>query len=170
MLALLSVSIAIPVKAQLSSSKGRTSIENFSWLEGAWEGHLDVGDGFALAEVQYLAPKAETILGSFRLTKDGSVYVLELFSMTVVDEQIEMRIRHFSRTLDPWEKEDAIILTLESATDSLYTFRNHIHDSPRWSFLELLGSDQFRARSEIYSKEGEKSEIEILYTRRKSDT
>jgi hypothetical protein len=167
---LLSQILGAPAESQPppESPASPPRLEDFAWLEGTWEGSLDVGDGTALAEVQYLPPEGGVIQGSFRLTKDGSVIVLELVSLVELEDRIEMRFRHFNRLLEPWEKEDPIVLTLEKATDNLFTFRNHVNDSPRWSFLENLGPDRHRVRSEIYSKDGELSEIEIVYQRRRS--
>lgn len=147
-------------------SPAAASIDDFAWLTGTWEGLLDVGDGMALAEVQYLVPRAGTILGSFRLTKDEAVLVMEMLAMVEVEGGIEMRMRHFSKSLDPWEDGDPLILTFDSVREGVSIFRNHVNDSPRWSYLEALGPNSFSARSEIYSDTGEVSEIKIVYERR----
>lgn len=140
-------------------------LDQFAWMEGAWVGDLDIGRGIAKADVHYFAPEAGSISGSFRLTFEGETLVLELASIVANEDEIEFRLRHFSKSLDPWEGDEPIVLTLESATDTLFTFRNHVNDNPRWSYLQPLDGDRFRAWSEIFDEEGSKSVIDIEYAR-----
>jgi hypothetical protein len=160
------ISFVLFVGPAAAVAQDRTvSLDDFAWMEGSWQGMLDVGDGLALAEVRYSAPRAGIVVGSFRLSRDGAVLVVELLTLVEVEDGIEMRLRHFSDRLDPWEQGDPVILTLDGFSDGRFTFRNHVDDSPRWSFLVPDGPDTFLARSEIYSDTGEMSEIRIEYER-----
>ncbi len=54
----------------------KSTLEDFSWLAGRWEGHL----GPTTAEQQWMTPKNGTMQGFFRLTDAEKTIVIELFT------------------------------------------------------------------------------------------
>lgn len=57
---------------------------------------------------------AGTMMGSFRLIKEGEVQFYELLVFTRDGDDIVMKVKHFTRELVGWEeKEDAVEFVLE---------------------------------------------------------
>jgi hypothetical protein len=71
----------------------QSTLEDFSWPAGRWEGHL----GPTTAEQQWMAPKNGTMQGFFRLT-DAKTIVIELFTIRETPSGIEFYFRHFRRS------------------------------------------------------------------------
>ncbi len=120
LLAVLSSLAPRPSLAAVELPSGRTvTIEDFSWLAGAW-----IGEGFGgtLEEV-WTPPRAGMMMGSFRHIIDGKVQFMEIVTLSEHDGEIQMRVKHFNADLVGWEeKEDFVTFRLESLTEERATF------------------------------------------------
>jgi len=150
---------ASPDSAQL-----KASIADFSWLEGRWQGTW----GPRVAEQTWLAPKAGTMLGTFRLVENEKVLVLELFTLVQKPEGIDFYFRHFTPELVPWEKTDATILKLASLDAKRADFENPNNGQPKHAILLRVDADTYTSRAEIVPEQGDSQTIEITYHRVKS--
>ncbi|HXZ12845.1 MAG TPA: DUF6265 family protein [Candidatus Sulfotelmatobacter sp.] len=157
---------AVPAPATVvpDSTQPKASIADFSWLEGRWQGTW----GPRVAEQTWLAPKAGTMLGTFRLVENEKVLVLELFTLVQKPEGIDFYFRHFTPELVPWEKTDATILKLASLDANRADFENPVNGQPKHSILTRVDADTYTLRSEIVPEQGDPQTIEITYHRVKS--
>lgn len=73
---------------------------DFSWMAGAWTGQ---GLGGQVDEV-WSAPAGGTMVGHFRLVKDGKPVFYELLTLLEVEGSVEMRLKHFNADMTGWEE------------------------------------------------------------------
>jgi len=91
-----------------------------SFLTGTWQG--DMNGGFV--EETWSAPHGTNMLGHFRwLRPDGSAAMFELLAITQEDDDVRLRLRHYSPTLDakePLDKPQTLKLAEQSASRALF--------------------------------------------------
>jgi hypothetical protein len=104
---------AEPARAQSQSSANTlrldrkenmapAKIADLAWIQGRW-----VGQGLGgTAEEMWAPPLGNSMMGSFRLVKDGKVAFHEL--CTLVEEQgsVVLKLKHFDANLKGWEEKD----------------------------------------------------------------
>jgi hypothetical protein len=153
--------------------RGDTSatLRDFAWLTGRWEGTVGNLAGATL-EVMYSAPRAGLMTGVMRLVQRDTVLVVELISLVETPRGIEMRFRHFSPTLDAYEREFRQAMRLTSHQPSADVFENVVaYDAtlmstqPRRTSLVRHGADAFVGRSDIIGSDGKPAEIVSAYHR-----
>lgn len=84
-------------------------VTEFSWLAGAWEGE---GLGGTVEEM-WSAPAGGSMVGHFRLVRDGKPVFYELLTLIEVDGSVEMRLKHMNPDMTGWEeKHDFVTFTL----------------------------------------------------------
>jgi hypothetical protein len=78
------------------------TIQSMAWLAGAWEGE---GLG-GISEEVWMAPQGGSMLGTYRLVKEGKPVFYEI--LTIVEENggLVMRLKHFNADLKGWEEKD----------------------------------------------------------------
>ena len=100
-----------------------------SWLAGHW-----VTKRFddQLEEI-WSAPKGDSMMGMFRWIKGGKASIYELCTITVEDDDLIFRIRHFhGPKLDAWEdKEAALTLKATNLEPNVVAFQTSKIDMPR---------------------------------------
>jgi Domain of unknown function (DUF6265) len=156
-----------PAPAQAQS--GQTSepqtetprIADLSWLGGRWLGKW----GPRTAEQDWMSPRAGLMVGTFRLLEDNDTLLVELFTLTQKGNRIELRFRHFTPALVPWEKSDATVLTLESIDAQQVVFENSMNGQPKRALFIRVDPDTYRSRSEIVSSGGTTKVVEITFHR-----
>jgi uncharacterized damage-inducible protein DinB len=158
-LAILAGGTTVPLSAQAPAPQA--TLEDFSWLAGRWRGTL----GERNTEVIYSQPEAGVMMGMFRLTEGERTVVLEFFSLRTAAEGLEMRLRHFSPSLELGEKDDAIILRLASYDGTEAVFENPVHTRPKQTVIHRTGPDNYVVRSEIIGDSGEARWIEVAWQR-----
>jgi len=82
--------------------------DDLSWLAGDWRGTIGDGD---LSQEIWSAPAGGELMGMWRWVSKGQVRLYEFFTISLDGEPV-LRLRHFSRELEPWESERAAPLTL----------------------------------------------------------
>lgn len=136
-------------------------IDDLSWLAGRWLGKW----GPRTAEQDWMSPRAGLMLGTFRLLEDHDTLLVELFTLTQKGNQIELRFRHFTPALVPWEKADATILTLQSIDSKQAVFENSMNGQPKRALFIRVDQDTYISRSEIVSSGGTTKVVEITFHR-----
>ena len=93
----------------LQLAEGGTSpsarVTDFAWLEGHWQAEALGGN----AEEIWSPPAAGTMVGMFRLVKDGEAAFYEIFTLTEEDETVLLRLKHFNSDLTGWEEKDETV-------------------------------------------------------------
>ncbi len=136
-------------------------LADLGWLEGRWRGDW----GPRIAEQVWMAPKAGSMLGVFRLIEGDTPLVIELFSMVQKPDGINFYFRHFTSELVPWEKSDATVLNLASMDGKKIDFENPVSGMPQRSILTRIDADTYTSRSELVPQTGDTQVIEITYHR-----
>jgi hypothetical protein len=110
--------------------------------------------------------------GMMRLVQRDTVLVVELISLVQTPSGVEMRFRHFSPTLDAYEREFKQTMRLTSHQPSTDVFENTVaYDAklmstqPRRTSLVRHGDDEFVGRSDIIGSDGKPAEIVSTYRR-----
>jgi hypothetical protein len=161
-----------PVISAPDSGGGKSAtLRDFTWLTGRWEGTVGNLPGATL-EVMYSAPRAGLMTGVMRLVQRDTVLVVELISLVETPHGVEMRFRHFSPTLDAYEREFKQTMRLVSHQPSADLFENTVafdaklmSTQPRRTSLVRHGDDEFVGRSDIIGSDGKPAEILSTYRR-----
>lgn len=100
-----------------------------AWLEGHWTSE----DGGMAWDEHWLAPRGDAMFAVSRMVENGATKLCEL---TVVEETpagLVYRIRHFSRSLEPWKMDAAGPMTMKllSSKDREVVFEDAARDFPR---------------------------------------
>ena len=154
-----------------TASDARTTVENskvplseFGWLDGKWQGNW----GPRVAEQVWMGPRAGEMPGFFRLAENDKTLVLELFSLFETADGIELRLRHFTPSLVPWEQSSMAILKLAAADAKQAVFENGSGGQPGRLTLIRIDADTYVSRTEITSTSENKQITEIRYHKVKS--
>jgi Domain of unknown function (DUF6265) len=154
-----------PAKAQNTpANTAKPSLSEFTWLEGKWEGNW----GPRLAEQVWLSPKGGELPGLFRVVENDKPLVLELFSIIESSDGIEMRIRHFTPSLAPWEQSAIAILRLTNMEGTSAVFENTSGGQPNRQTLIRVDTDTYTARTEISQGADNRQVTEIRFHRVKA--
>jgi Domain of unknown function (DUF6265) len=160
----------VVVATELRGDSSAT-LRDFAWLTGRWEGTVANLAG-AVLEVTYSAPRAGLMTGMMRLVQRDTVLVVELISMVETPRGVEMRFRHFSPTLDAYEREFKQTMRLTSHAPQTDVFENAVafdaklmSTQPRRTSLVRHGDDEFVGRSDIIGSDGKPAEIVSTYRR-----
>ena len=139
----------------------KSTLEDFSWLAGRWEGHL----GPTTAEQQWMPPKNGTMQGFFRLTESEKTIVIELFTIRETPSGIEFYFRHFSPELKPWEEKEAYHLNLTKSDGGVFRFDNSVVNQLKDAILTRVDGDTYISHSDITDADGKPKVIEVTYRR-----
>ncbi|MFN7986497.1 MAG: DUF6265 family protein [Thermoanaerobaculia bacterium] len=77
-----------------------TGLSKAAWLAGHWVGPALGGE----AEQIWSPPKADSMMGMFRLVRNGTVVFYELQTLTEEGGSLVLRLRHFNGDLTAWEE------------------------------------------------------------------
>jgi len=107
-----------PVQAEEASAS--PAIEHFAFMAGHWR-----GEGFgATVEEIWSEPLGGTMVGSFRLVKDGQVEIYELMVLGPDAEGFALKVKHFSEDFAAWEeKADAVRFAYEKVDGNRAEFK-----------------------------------------------
>jgi len=132
-------------------------VSDFAWLEGHWQAEALGG---TVDEI-WSPPAAGTMVGMFRLIKDGAAGFYEIFTLTKEGDTVLLRLKHFHADLKGWEeKDDTVDFPLVAIEDGSAFFDGLTY--------ERRGPDEFLACLAIHTKEGVREEV-FAYRRATSD-
>lgn len=81
---------------------GKAKLSDLAWLAGYWKGTGLGGD----CEELWLPPIDSTMHGVFRFTEKGKTEFTEYMAIEQKDSTLSVKIKHFSRNLNPWEENE----------------------------------------------------------------
>ena len=100
-------------------AKPALKIEDFAWLAGEWRGK---GLGGICEEI-WSRPLAGTMVGTFRLVKDGQVVFYEIMVLGADEKGFALKVKHFSKDFVAWEdKKGCVRFAAESVTKNTAKF------------------------------------------------
>jgi hypothetical protein len=105
------------------------------------------------------------MLGTFQVAESDKTLVIELFTLSETPDGVELRIRHFTPYLVPWEKDVPAVLNLTSADAKLAVFENPSNGEPKMQTFRRLDADSYVSRSEVTLQEGDPQIAEIKFKR-----
>jgi Domain of unknown function (DUF6265) len=151
-------------KNQASSTRAKAAtLNDFGWLEGRWRGEW----GPRTAEQVWTAPQGGLMLGTFRLFEDNKTLLIEVYTLDQKADDVELRLRHFTPDLSPWEKSDATVLRLASFDAAHFVFANAATGEPKRAVFTRINPDTYSLRFEIAPSGGDTQQVEITYHRQK---
>ena len=129
-------------------------IEQLDWLVGHWE-----GEGFGgVCEEVWSPASAGTMVGTFKLSIEGSVKFYELMTIAPDSAGLLLRVKHFNPELVGWEEKDkSAEFRFTDASDNSVQF-----DGLKYTLIE---PDKLTIAVTISHKDGSTSEELIRCTR-----
>lgn len=93
------------LRATSDAQRLPATVADMAWLAGAW-----TGDGLGgRTEEVWSPPDGGSMMGMFRLVKDGQPVFYEFLTLGVVDGVLTMRLKHFNPDLTGWEERDKFV-------------------------------------------------------------
>ena len=142
-----------------AGTNSKVTLADFTWLDGKWQGDW----GPRIAEQIWTEPRAGEMLGLFRVVENDKTLVIELYSLLETPDGIEFRLRHFTKSLVPWEQSNAAVLKLASVDPQTAVFENPSGGQPKQINLIRTDAENYLSRSEIRSASGNQQVTEIRY-------
>jgi len=152
-----------PPAAQVpvAAAPAKPTLADLAWLAGSWQGTW----GPRAAQQIWASPGAGVMPGAFQLAESNKTLVIELFTLAETPDGIELRIRHFTPSLVPWEKDGPTVLRLASADANSAVFENPVNGEPRTQSFRRADADTYVSRSEVMPPEGGPQVAEIIFHR-----
>ena len=113
-----------------------------------------------------MAPQSGVMVGVFQESEDGKTLVIELYTIRSTPGGIELRVRHFTPALTPWEKSGSAMLSLKNVDAKGILFESADHGQPSRWLLRRTTADAFVERFEIAREKGAQQVAEITFHRR----
>lgn len=92
------------LKLTKKENAAKARIGEVAWLAGRWIGEFSGGTG----EEVFAPPAGDSMLGMFRLVKDGRIVFSELMTIVEEDGSLVLKLKHFDRDLKGWEEKDVV--------------------------------------------------------------
>jgi hypothetical protein len=83
----------------------KATIHDVAWMAGRWQGE---GLG-GLSEEHWSAPAGGTMMGMYRLVKDGKIVFYEFFRIAEEEGSLTLRLKHFHPDMKGWEEKDNMV-------------------------------------------------------------
>jgi hypothetical protein len=88
------------LKLQEGAPRQPARVSDLAWLAGRW-----VGDGLGgRVEETWSEPDAGSMVGYFRLVKDGKPVFYEIMTLLEAEGSVEMRLKHVNPDMTGWEE------------------------------------------------------------------
>jgi len=138
----------------INLSVNSQSIDDFKMLVGTWQGS---GFNSELTEV-WAAPSSGTMMGMFKMEKDGEVIIYEFMDLAKENGTFRMTVKHFNADMTGWEeKNDYEAFPLLDVKENKLVFEGLTIKKPDNNTLIYLLT--------VDSKDGSERIEEIIYTR-----
>jgi hypothetical protein len=132
------------------------TIADMEWYAGRWTGS---GLGGINEEV-WSPPREGTMMGMYRMIKDGKPVFYELLLITEENGSLAIKLKHFHADLRGWEERDASLrFPLVAKRDGRIYFEGMT--------FERIGADRVKVYLAIEHKDGKVSEETFEYSRAK---
>ena len=134
-------------------------VGDLAWLQGRWVG---AGLGGTVEEV-WTPPMGDSMLGLFRLVKDGKIVFSEHCVIAEAEGSVVFKVKHFDKDFKAWEEKDQAV-----------TFRL-INVTPNEAFFDGVtvrktGDDSLKIFVAIKNKKtGQVKEEEFRYRKAKAE-
>ena len=79
------------------------SVQDVSWMNGNWQGIEDS----TISEEQWTKPIANTMMGMYRMIRNGKPVFYELMLLYKDSSFVKMQLKHFWHNLKGWEHRDS---------------------------------------------------------------
>ena len=137
-------------------------LARLAWMKGEWV--RQQGDD-QLEEI-WSAPAGDSLMGMFRWSKQGKLWMLELMAITVEGEDVVVRLKHFDRQITGWEEKEAPpAYKLVRQKEGEAVFENAAQTNPRRFIFQGNGTDRYVVRLESVKGE-ETSAMEFVFAKR----
>src|SRR6516225_5804665 len=93
------------LKLDQKQNMPHASVADIAWLAGSWTSEAFGGVG----EEIWSSPSANTMVGMYRLIKDGKVLFYELCIIAPEGDSLVLKLKHFHPDLRGWEAKDAAV-------------------------------------------------------------
>lgn len=93
------------VKLKEGASSPPAAISDVAWLAGHWVAAALGGE----AEEIWSAPKAGSMMGMYRLVRNGKVAFYELQTLVQENGSLVLRLKHFNADLTGWEEKQKTV-------------------------------------------------------------
>ena len=142
------------VKLEEGVNPPAATVEEMAWLAGRW-----TGDGLGgETEETWTPPAGGSMIGMFRLVKEGKPVFYEFISILQTDKGLVMRIKHFHADLIAWEEKDKFVDFLYIGSEgSTYRFAGLT--------FEREGEDAMTIYLALRQKSGEVREMKFSMKR-----
>ncbi|HVB85302.1 MAG TPA: DUF6265 family protein [Candidatus Dormibacteraeota bacterium] len=161
-----------PAKPSKAKAKPKTSLSAapshaderlaaFAWLAGRWQGNW----GPRTAQEIWLPPQSGVMVGVFQLTDDYKTLVIELYTIMATPQGVELRVRHFTPSLTPWQKSEPSVLNLMTYDSKSFLFVNKYNGEPKHWLMRRTASNTYVARFEIVPENNQVESSEIVFHR-----
>ena len=143
------------------SQRPAASLDDVAWLIGAWRGDV-VDEAFSDAfgdsfEEVWNPPSAGTMVGMFKLLRDGEVAFYELMILVEEAGSLTLKVRHFGADFSAWEdkNEYADFPFVMAGADSLhfsgYSFYR-VDDDTANAYLAMRRGDEIHEEKLVYRR------------------
>ena len=131
-------------------------VADLAWLAGTWTGE---GLGGTIDET-WSRPEGGSMVGYFRLVKDGKPVFYEILTLLEIDTTVEMRLKHVNPDMTGWEEKNGFV-----------TFQLVKHDESGAYFSGLtfrrVSADLMEGYLALRSRDGTVREEKFVYRRAK---
>ena len=132
------------------------TIADMEWYAGRWTG---AGLG-GLNEEVWSPPRDGTMMGMYRMIKDGKPVFYELLLITEENGSLAIKLKHFHADLRGWEERDASVrFPLVAKRDGRIYFDGMT--------FERIGADRVKVYLAVEHKDGKVQEETFEYSRAK---
>jgi hypothetical protein len=130
------------------------TIADMEWYAGRWTG---TGLG-GLNEEVWSPPRNGTMMGMYRMIKDGKPVLYELLLITEENGSLAIKLKHFHADLRGWEERDAsVCFPLVAKLDGRIYFDGMT--------FERIGADRVNVYLAVEQKDGKVHEETFEYSR-----
>ena len=92
------------LRFNLSDTRPKATLQDITWLQGAWEGAAFGG----ISEELWSEPLAGSMMGVYRSVENGTVKFYEINSIVEVGGSLEIRLKHFNADFTGWEEKEIV--------------------------------------------------------------
>jgi hypothetical protein len=162
------LAVALGAAAPTAPAPAPSPLDDLAWMAGTWLQESE--DGAFRSEETWSSPRADAMVGMFRMAQRGSIDLYELMSIELegppraadgplipgqepgaggAPQRLVFRLRHFQRGLVPWESEKDGPLTFQA-----------VSIQPNEAIFEDAARDF--PRRVVYARQGEQLTIRLI--------